>query len=294
MIDLCPICTGPSRKICEKEGKLIKRRFNLFECSRCTFLFIANPSTDYGSIYDAAYYEGRGADPMVDYAFELEAPDLTVRRYEWAGLRRLVTGLADNGAAPLKWLDYGCGAGGFVRHLGKSGIDASGTDIGGYSDKVIAAGIPFIAESDLFAHNGTFDVVTLIEVIEHVADPVTVLKAANCLLRPGGIVFLTTGNSESHRAAIERWSYIIPDIHISLFNPKSMQAALSAAGFSTHTDRAGWADIIKFKVLKNLGARKTSLLYDVLPWSLIAAIVDRKYRVSALPYGRKSKHHVHQ
>jgi SAM-dependent methyltransferase len=284
----CPICAGPSSNVCDKQGKLIKRQFALFECGRCSFLFIADPSSDYSSIYDLAYYEGRGADPLVDYAFELEAPEVTIRKYEWAGLRKLVFELVAD-PAQLKWLDYGCGAGGFVRYLTKCGVNAFGTDTGGYVDKIVAANIPFISEPQLERHFVTFDVVTLIEVIEHVPDPVALLKVACSLLRTGGVLFLTTGNSEPHRSAISEWSYITPEIHISLFNPRCMRVALSAAGFEARlTGWFGWSDIIKFKVLKNVGAHKAYNLYDVLPWSLISRIVDRKYRVSALPYGIKA------
>ena len=283
----CPICCSSSLKVCEKPGKLLNQQFELFECISCTFLFIANPSTDYSTIYNAAYYEGNGADPMVDYAFEFDAPDQTIRKYEWAGLHKLVSELAGR-SAKLTWLDYGCGAGGFVRYLAKTGVVGFGTDTGGYADKVVAAGIPFLPEQKLREYAGKFDVITLIEVIEHVPDPVALLKEVNSLLRPGGVLFLTTGNSEPHRSMICEWPYIIPDIHISLFNPKSMRTALSAAGFTPRNSKPNsWTDIIKFKVLKNLGARRASFVYELMPWSLIALLVDRKYHVSALPYGVK-------
>ena len=70
------------------------------------------------------YYAGAGADPLVDYVGEIEYPAETIRIYEWRGLMSVVAALV-----PLRpetrWLDFGCGTGGLVRHCRNAlGVDS--------------------------------------------------------------------------------------------------------------------------------------------------------------------------
>ena len=101
------------------------------------------------------------------------------------------------------------------------------------------AGIPVVDPDGLAALRGTFDVVTAIEVIEHVADPVPFLSGLRDLLRPGGLLFLTTGNAAPHRDDLARWNYVIPEIHVSFFEPRTLERALIAAGFRPSRPASG-------------------------------------------------------
>ena len=80
------------------------------------------------------------------------------------------------------------------------------------------------------------------------------------LLRPGGLLFLTTGNAAAHRGALADWSYVIPEIHVSFFEPRTLARAMAAAGFRPQATGfgPGHSDIIRFKVLKNLRVRTRS------------------------------------
>ena len=72
---------------------------------------------------------------------------------------------------------------------------------------------------------------TAIEVLEHTLEPLAELRRIRKLLRPGGLLFLTTGNAAPFASDLLRWSYIIPEIHISFFEPSTLEYALHAAGF---------------------------------------------------------------
>ena len=120
--------------------------FLLFRCPECRFTFVDPPWSGMSRAYDEEYYNGRGIDPNVDYLFELKAPRQTVRYYEWKGFADLIGGLA-----PLdrktRWLDYGCGNGGLVRHLREHGIaDAVGFDRGWIVDHSRKLGIPVLTK----------------------------------------------------------------------------------------------------------------------------------------------------
>lgn len=79
----------------------------------------------------------------------------------------------------------------------------------------------------------TFDVVTLMDVIEHVPHPSELMVEIFRLLRPNGIVYIVTPNASSLcvRLLRSRAYGIWPEHHVIYFNPASMKFLLRAAGF---------------------------------------------------------------
>ena len=251
----CKICQGATDVVGEKQGHLAGRKFKLLRCRSCHFAFVEDPWLDYAAIYDAAYYEGRGADPSVDYYFELAHPTRAIRRYEWSGIVEVIRQLCGL-TAKTRWLDFGCGNGGLVRHAREAvGCEAIGHEEGAIAADARKAGVPIVDRAALEAQQGTFDVVTAIEVLEHVVEPLEVLGQIRRLLRPGGVFFYTTGNALPQRQSLLTWPYFVPEIHISLYEPSSMREALQRTGFEPRQLGyiAGWDRITAFKVLKNLG-----------------------------------------
>ena len=284
----CPICGTDMVRAGTVEGRYAQRRYMLARCPGCGFACVADPSLNFSEIYDDRYYAGEGADPLVDYRFEFEHPDITIRSYEWEGVRRVVDHLRGHTGTRARWLDYGCGNGCLVRHLRESqAADAFGFDEGSIAATARAAGLPVLSADELAAHEESFDVVTAIEVIEHTMDPVAELRRMRRLLRPGGLLFLTTGNAQPHAKRLDRWSYVIPEIHISLFEPRTLERALATAGFHPE-HRAlgpGFNDVLKFKLLKNLRIRRRSALTDALPSGLVGPLADRLAHLSDHPIG---------
>jgi 2-polyprenyl-3-methyl-5-hydroxy-6-metoxy-1,4-benzoquinol methylase len=193
-----------------KAGRDDPGPFHLRHCPRCHYSCVANPRTDYDAIYSAAYYQGQGIDPLVDYVFELEHPRETIRQYEWRGVLRAVRSLVE--VTPrTRWLDYGCGNGGLLRYCREAtGCDVAGHDEGWIRDRAAHAGIPILDAEELDARAGTYDVVTAIEVLEHLVDPLEGLQSIRRLLRPGGLFFYTTGNAEPFRDRLTSWDYVSP------------------------------------------------------------------------------------
>ena len=284
----CRICGAQATRVGSIHGRYSGRDYSLARCARCGFAFVVDPWTDFSEIYDERYYAGAGADPMVDYRFELDHPDDTVRAYEWRGILRVVDRLLGPAVGTRRWMDYGCGHGGLVRYLrSHSHADAIGFDEGAITELARSRGIPIATAADLAAQPASFDVVTAIEVLEHTLDPLAELRAMRRLLRPGGLLFLTTGNAQPYADRLERWRYAIPEIHISFFEPRTLEWALREAGFEAQRRALGpgFDEILKFKILKNLGVRRRSRLTDAIPPWPLAPIADLRTRLSEHPVG---------
>lgn len=284
----CRICGGETSPVCVVHGSYSKRDYHLSRCGDCRYVFVVDPWLDFAAIYDDRYYAGEGADRWVDYRFELEQGDRAIRYYEWHGISRLVAAILGGPDPRRRWLDYGCGNGGLVRHLRNVGAaEAFGYDEGAITEEARARGIPTLNADGLAAASGTFDVVTAIEVIEHTRDPVAELRRMRGLLRRGGLLYVTTGNAQPYADKLARWRYLLPELHISYFEPGTLARAMIESGFEPERRALGrgFDEIMKFKVLQNLYVRRRSRLTDLLPAPAIRAIADRVVKLSDHPVG---------
>lgn len=284
----CYICGSSTLDIGRKFGIYARQWFQLRHCPTCRFSFVANPWLEFEKIYSAEYYAGKGADPLVDYEYELTNPAETIRHYEWSGIYQLVTALSPV-TAGTRWLDFGCGNGGLVRYIRTvAHCPIEGFEEGAIQGRASAEGIPFLTRDELETRRGSFNIVTAIEVLEHVSNPLEVLKEIRGLLKPGGLFFFTTGNAEPFRGRLHRWRYVVPEVHVSFFEPTTLERALRVAGFAPEFRGflPGDVGIIRFKVLKNLRQRRRSAVESAVPWRVITRIVNRRLGVTAHPFGR--------
>jgi 2-polyprenyl-3-methyl-5-hydroxy-6-metoxy-1,4-benzoquinol methylase len=136
-----------------------------------------------------------------------------------------------------KLLDIGFGEGGLLSVAEKNGWKCFGTELSPQSLKYGAERgwqVSKDAESDSrFPQNG-FDVVTLVELIEHVPNPDDFLQTAFSFLRPGGLLYLTTPNTQSinRRWLGVDWTVISPPEHITIWSPAGIKKALTRNNFT--------------------------------------------------------------
>lgn len=283
----CRICSKEASVTSTVTSRFSGRDFELAHCPVCHYSFVVEPRTDFDALYDEAYYRGEGADPLVTYDREITDPR-TVRVYEWRAIVKIIEVLRD-GLGAGRWLDFGCGLGGLVRYARARQIESFGFDEGYAAARMRQDGIPALSSSELEAEEGSFDVVTAIEVVEHLIDPVATLRRLAALLRPGGLLLVTTGNAEPFRNQMETWSYVQPDVHIGFFEPGTLATAFRRVGLQPTFPGyvQGFTNLYRYKILKNLRQKHRNTFEELVPWPLVARAANGRYRLSAQPVAWK-------
>lgn len=129
-----------------------------------------------------------------------------------------------NARAPLAGknvIDIGCGGGILSESMARKGAKVTGIDLSEKALKVadlhsLESGVPvrykLISAEDMAAQEaGQYDVVTCMEMLEHVPDPLSIVRAAATLVKPGGHVFFSTlnRNLKSYLFAVIGAEYIL-------------------------------------------------------------------------------------
>ena len=118
-------------------------------------------------------------------------------------------------------IDIGCGGGVLSESMAKKGAKVTGIDLSEKALKVadlhsLESGVEVrykhIAAEDMAQEEpGQFDVVTCMEMLEHVPDPASIVRAAAALVKPGGHLFFSTlnRNPKSYLFAVIGAEYIL-------------------------------------------------------------------------------------
>lgn len=211
----------------------MKDGYEILQCRSCGILFRADlPDSDslreiYGAAYFAASAGDTGGQGYADYLGE-EANHRANARARLGLLERHLT--------PGGLLDVGCAAGFFLDEARALGWEGEGVEVSAgmvdHARNHLGLSVHDAPFADVALDAGTFDAVTMWDYIEHSADPAGDLKHASQLLRPGGILALSTGDARSMIARLSgsRWHLLTPRHHNFFFTQESLEKAFASAG----------------------------------------------------------------
>jgi 2-polyprenyl-3-methyl-5-hydroxy-6-metoxy-1,4-benzoquinol methylase len=216
----CPVCEMPPGP-----GLFVKDGFRHVRCTNCSLIYVSLILRE---------------DLMVKYWREEQAwtrvlqtgpqVDMDMAKYDY-GLD-LVSAYLGGG----KVLDIGTGTGNFLRQASQRGWETMAIELNIESVEAMKnEGFNVIVKplelSDL--NSGSFEMVTMWEVLEHLAEPKNVLAEARRLLADNGILLILVPNSSSLVTCLlhEKSNTFGGHSHLNHFNPNSLKAILGALHF---------------------------------------------------------------
>ncbi len=142
------------------------------------------------------------------------------------------------GMKPGRLLEVGCGGGAVLDRLRRMGWQVEGVEVDPKAVETARSGMGLrvrqgtLAQADFAAD--TFDAIVLSHVIEHVHDPVALLRECRRVLNRSGCLVVVTPNAESygHARFGEHWLHLDPPRHLHLFTLSALRRAALAAGIS--------------------------------------------------------------
>jgi 2-polyprenyl-3-methyl-5-hydroxy-6-metoxy-1,4-benzoquinol methylase len=195
-----------------------------------------DPQPDDGTlaqIYRREYYDAWG----------IQHDEATTRHLKRATFEGLIAPLRRELGERPRLLDCGAATGYLMDVAAEAGMEPYGVELSEFGAACIAEKFspervfcgPFEQATFEGADREFFDVITMIDFIEHVRDPAAVLAKAHRLLRPGGRVLMLTPNADSlsRRLMGLRWLHYKVE-HLFYFTPTGLFRCLERSGF-THT-----------------------------------------------------------
>ncbi len=200
----------------------VKPSFQIAKCRHCNLIFALDDQD--GQAITSSYIDMESD--------ELYVQEERGRRLAAAHLLKTIQNYKKRG----RLLDIGCATGFLVDEASKLGYDAQGLEPSHWAAKYAQNKLGLkVAQGSImdveFPYNH-FDVIVMTDVIEHFADPLDVLIRIRKILKPSGILCVTTPDIDSFLSKFlkAKW-WGIKKAHLIYFSKNSMMKMLDRAGF---------------------------------------------------------------
>jgi len=240
-----------------------EERFDIFSCLECGCVFLEKLDIDseyYKKYYELGYYENTGA-PIVSKLLDLLGRFLVYRKQKLilASLKK---------ARGISILDVGCGAGNFLLKLDDKRFIKHGVEINPEGvDICRKSGLAIYNQNllDVNFENKKFDVITLWHVLEHLPNPVEMLKKIRVVLSDKGSFVFEVPNTDSFgfKYGREDWFHLDSPRHLILYNKKSVEKLCKLSGFKVIGIRSSFFD---FPLDLFWSVSKSPLRYLIYPF----------------------------
>ncbi len=218
----CYLCGSETRPLFRKNN------YQIVRCTSCGLAatVLGAPYEDFvEQHYTKGYFTG---DPKrsayVDYKNDKKIIVRNLQKFLTEVQKHKSTG---------KLLDVGCALGFFVELAQKNGFDAYGFDASNYAVEEArktlgSTRIQHGTISRVRYPAKTFDIITMFDIFEHLANPREDLRRLNRWLKDDGVIIIATGDTDSYLARHlgRRWTFYIPPQHLFFFNKKTLTSVL--------------------------------------------------------------------
>ncbi|MEE6259044.1 class I SAM-dependent methyltransferase [Plantactinospora sonchi] len=222
----------------EFDGYLEGYRLSILECGHCSLRFSDRLDVP-ENLYDMIYRHNAVLPGYNRYAGYATAVTRHPRPLDLLASSELAywyvrDHIVNRSGSDVTVIDFGCGEGYLTYALRQAGIECTGIDI---STTTIHRARQRFGHDEWFLTTEEFgalperqaDVVIALELVEHVAEPVRLLKDAIAAVKQDGAVLMTTPNRDASPAD-SVWDTDLPPVHLLWFNVRSLRELAVRAG----------------------------------------------------------------
>lgn len=226
---VCKICLSGEAKFffhsINKHGrhKQSNEKFAVFRCSKCGVLFLKEVKVNsvyYRKYYGKDYYKNTVRNDLLNKILAFFS-FVSVKKKEKFILKYF------NNLHKISILDVGCGDGKFLERLDQKKFDKYGLELNKEAIKICQKKEIFIYGGklvDLNFKNKKFDVISLWHSLEHIEDPIGVLRKIKRILSKKGILVIQTPNVDSFgfKFGKENWFHLDSPRHLFIYSKKAI------------------------------------------------------------------------
>lgn len=236
-----------------------QKKYNYYKCLRCG-LFSTYPLPDRQTI--KKHYKNRFQKGNYDLLRKYSKQYKRIYQNFTDEIEKTLLLKNKNQLRGLKVLDIGCFIGEFLELMKEKGAQVYGFELQKEAvkianEKLHGRAYRIDVMNDKFPEQ-KFDIVTMIGLIEHVTNPIKLIKKCKKILKKDGLIFIQTPNTDSLFAKFmgKYWPPYSPVEHIHLFSRQSLEKVLRTNGFQHIQFKQSWKKLpigYVYNMLKNFG-----------------------------------------
>jgi len=217
----CPMCGSDDYQIL-----FCKMGFHFVKCKDCAFVY-TNPIIDKAKLVN--FSDGDAYTYIIEHQTKHTGID-----WRWKREIEEITRFIKEG----RLLDVGCGNGAFLKVANAAGFETWGIEINyaaaKRAEEATGSKVPTGDVEEIGLPTAYFDVITLLQVLEHLDNPLLVLKRVHSLLKENGLLVVAVPNIDSFIIKIlgRHHRHYNGKGHINYFTARSLKQMIEKAGFT--------------------------------------------------------------